>query len=146
MASPTLFLHRQLSYCYNFYVKIRKTKLLPDLRSSDFSFSPFQSIMLTFFTYSFHVLAENSIKTHYKKLTVPDTFTTRISKSFLIYPHSNNIKVFSIKLWSEQSLLFLENILNQDHFSKAQSLSHPEIISSLPASSFFAHSSRAGGL
>lgn len=67
--------------------------------------------------------AENSTKVHYKKLTVWDLFTTRISKSFLIYPHSNNLNVFSIKIWSEQSLLFLENILNQAHFSKAQSLS-----------------------
>lgn len=127
MASPTLYLHRQLTSCYNFYVKIRKTKLLPDLRSSDLSFSPFHSIMSTFFTYSFHVPAGKSTKVHYKKLTVSDLFTTRISKSFLIYPHSNNLKVFSIKFWSEQFLLFLENILNQAHFSKTQSLSHPEI-------------------
>lgn len=128
MASPTLFLHRQLTSGYNFYLKIRKTNFLPDLRSSDLSFSPFQSIMSFFtYTYSFHVPAKYATKVHYKKLTVWDLFTTIISKSFLIYLHSYNLNVFSIKIWSEQSLLFLENILNQAHFSKAQSLSHPEM-------------------
>lgn len=69
--------------------------------------------MSKFLIYSFHVPAENSTKIECKKLTILSPFPTKISKSFIIYLHSNSLISFSVKFWSEQFLPFLEDVLNQ---------------------------------
>lgn len=70
------------------------------------------------FMYLLKILQKFTTKIHCSR--------TRISKSFIIYPHSNNLNLF-FKFWSGQSLPFLVNILTWFHLSKAQLLSLLEI-------------------